>query len=72
MGNENKNIVLSDEELKDVAGGASYVPQSYCEGHVTEKSCRATSVCVWFAGKRYDPVSGWVDGTCVTKGKVRD
>ena len=68
MENGNKNTILSDEQLKDVTGGV-YVSQEYCEGHLTAESCRATGVCQWFPGKRFDSISNqWVDGTCVTKG----
>ena len=70
MENGNKNTVLSDEQLKDVAGGV-FVSQNYCEGHLTAESCRGTNVCQWFPGKRFDSISNqWVDGTCVTKGEV--
>lgn len=70
MENEKKHTILSDDDLKEVAGGA-YVSQEYCEGHLTAQSCRATGVCQWFPGKRFDNISNqWVDGTCVTKGNV--
>ena len=68
MENEKKNTVLSDEDLQNVAGG-TYVPQEFCKGHLTATSCKATGVCQWFTGKRFDNITNqWIDGTCVTKG----
>ena len=70
MENEKKNTVLSDEELKDVTGGA-FIPQEYCEGHLTMESCRATGVCQWHPGRRFDSITNqFVEGVCVTKGNV--
>ncbi|MBR5184194.1 MAG: hypothetical protein IKW15_06975 [Bacteroidales bacterium] len=70
MENEKKNTVLSDEDLKNVAGGVC-VSQEYCEGHLTAESCRATHVCQWFPGKRFDIITNqWTEGSCVTKGNV--
>lgn len=60
---ENKKI-LSDEELKEVAGGIS---NEYCMGHITEQSCRATHVCQWHPSIHEDPFTKqMVDGWCVS------
>ena len=62
---ESKKI-LTDEELKEVAGGVS---NEYCMGHLTERSCRTTHVCVWHYSPHEDPYTKqWVDGWCVSKG----
>lgn len=69
---ENENKVLSDEELKDVSGGTEQNVNPtiyYCEGHITEQSCRGTNLCQWHPGRHEDHVTGTVvEGWCVPKG----
>ena len=69
MENNEKNTVLSDEQLKEVAGGWG-APNAYCLGHTTEKSCRATHVCAWHpSNTATDPATGELTGGwCVSKG----
>ena len=61
--------LLSDEELKEVEGGVGFrVSNAYCEGHITEASCRGTNVCKWHPSRHWDNITGqWVEGWCIAK-----
>ncbi len=69
MEKENDKKILSDEELKEVAGGTrNIVSNAYCEGHLTEASCRGTNVCKWQPSRHWDHITGqWVEGWCIAK-----
>ncbi len=47
--NKKKNVVLTDEELKDVAGGAKRVTMldKICEEYKTETECEKDRRCIW-------------------------
>ena len=67
MGNE-KNTVLSDEQLKEVTGGAMNY-NVYCASRLTMESCQSAAVCKWsMTGKHEDPITGQIkDGVCIVK-----
>ena len=69
MEKENDKKILSEEELKEVAGGGRSAPTAYCEAHLTLESCHATGCCRWwYSGRRWDNISQqWVDGYCGSK-----
>ena len=52
MENENKEkVILTDEELKEVAGGAAgYVPAG-CARYLNSEECIKKSACRWSNGK---------------------
>ena len=55
--NENKEVIrLTDEELKEVTGGAQCLPLTYnCSQHNAPWNCNKIPLCQW------------VNGGCVTK-----
>ena len=52
---ENKNVVLSDDELKDVTGGAAASVD--CGMYDTKELC-----------VKQDPKCAWVNGACISFG----
>ena len=65
MEKENDKKILSEEELKEVAGGRKSAPYAYCIGHLTAESCYATGGCRWYSDRRWDGISQqWLDGYC--------
>ena len=61
---ENKNTVLTDEELKEVTGGIS-VSNEYCAAKLTEKVCRQYwTWCQWYSTNTNE-----YGGVCVVKGR---
>ena len=65
MEKENDKKILSEEELKEVAGGGRTAPTAYCEAHLTLESCHATGGCRWYSDRRWDDISQqWLDGYC--------
>ena len=58
--NKDKNIILTDEELKEVAGGIQCLPMSsgdQCAQHVMPRDCMKAKECRWSGAK------------CITKSK---
>ena len=58
--NKDKNIVLTDEELKEVAGGAD---QFSAPSVALDKACRKLKI----KGCLEKPFCMWKDGKCVLK-----
>ena len=64
MENENKenkeNIILTDEELKEVAGGTSGSSQSEeCNRHKKPEDCIKIKYCQWHIAKCVSKFSGY-------------
>ena len=58
--NKDKNIILTDEELKEVAGGTQCLPMSsgdQCAQYVMPRDCMKVKECTWTGAK------------CITKSK---
>ena len=53
MANENKdkNIILTDEELKEVAGGVQNSLTTTCSTQKTQLGCMKIPVCEWKDGR---------------------
>lgn len=52
---EKNNVILTDDELKDVSGGYTYGDVLRCKSEKTEKECKNMYLC------------RWVDNSCVPK-----
>ena len=76
MENEKKNTILSDEELKEITGGANGAFYDYCTGHTTEASCPSGlgGRCYWHPSNTWsDPITGeFTGGVCLPKGVASD
>ena len=58
--NKDKNIVLTDEELKEVTGGASGLSQSEeCNRHKKPEDCIKIKYCRWHIAKCVSMYSGY-------------
>ena len=42
-----EKVILTDEELKDVAGGAVGSTDNYCEQYDTAEDCNKNRLCQW-------------------------
>ena len=49
--NKDKNIILTDEELKEVAGGVQNSLTTTCSTQKTQLGCMKIPVCEWKDGR---------------------
>ncbi|MBR5183686.1 MAG: hypothetical protein IKW15_04370 [Bacteroidales bacterium] len=48
---EKEKEILSDDELKEVAGGSSYGKSGGCLKYLTPENCMNNTLCIWRNGK---------------------
>ena len=51
MEKEKENVIITDDELKDVSGGAMSFPMGSCLSFGNAEKCKAVPACVWKNGK---------------------